>query len=155
MEKNLQWWTEVAVIITVFIIGLVGNILVLIIVKERNARKTIHGTFVTSLAIADLVLLCLDSPVSILQLFSLTSETYSCRVHLTVVTTGYNAGLFTITVMAIYRCHVVTNPWRPKLKRRGAVIWVSFVWLAAFIFVIPLIVVGKISLSSSYVHVFG
>ncbi|CAH3137543.1 unnamed protein product, partial [Pocillopora meandrina] len=118
MEKNLQWWTEVAVIITVFIIGLVGNIFVLIIVNERNARKTIHGTFVTSLAIADLVLLCSDSSVSILQHFSLTSETYNCRVHLTVVTTGYNAGLFTITSMAIYRCHVVTNPWRPKLKRR-------------------------------------
>ncbi|CAH3137519.1 unnamed protein product [Pocillopora meandrina] len=145
MEKNLQWWTEVAVIITVFIIGLVGNILVLITVHQRNARKTIHGTFVISLAIADLVLLCSDSPVSILQHFSLTSETYNCRVHLTVVTTGYNAGLFTITSMAIYRCHVVKNPWRPKLKRRGAVIWVSFVWLAAFIFVIPLIVVGKIT----------
>ena len=145
MEKNLQWWTEVAVIITVFIIGLVGNIFVLIIVNKRNVRKTIHGTFVISLAIADLVLLCSDSPVSILQHFSLTSETYNCRVHLTVVTTGYNAGLFTITSMAIYRCHVVTNPWRPKLKRRGAVIWVSFVWLAAFIFVIPLIVVGKIT----------
>ena len=53
MEKNLQWWTEVAVIITVFIIGLVGNIFVLIIVNERNVRKTIHGTFVISLAIAD------------------------------------------------------------------------------------------------------
>ena len=145
MEKNLQWWTEVAVIITVFIIGLVGNIFVLIIVNERNSRKTIHGTFVISLAIADLVLLCSDSPVSILQHFSLTSETYNCRVHLTVVTTGYNAGLFTITSMAIYRCHVVTNPWRPKLKRRGTVIWVSFVWLTAFIFVIPLIVVGKIT----------
>ena len=145
MEKNLQWWTEVAVIITVFIIGLVGNIFVLIIVNERNVRKTIHGTFVISLAIADLVLLCSDSPVSILQHFSLTSETYNCRVHLTVVTTGYNAGLFTITSMAIYRCHAVTNPWRPKLKRRGAVIWVSFVWLAAFIFVIPLIVVSKIT----------
>ena len=141
----MQWWTEVAVIITVFIIGLVGNIFVLIIVNERNARKTIHGTFVISLAIADLVLLCSDSPVSILQHFSLTSETYNCRVHLTVVTTGYNAGLFTITSMAIYRCHVVTNPWRPKLKRRGTVIWVSFVWLTAFIFVIPLIVVGKIT----------
>ena len=145
MEKNLQWWTEVAVIITVFIIGLVGNIFVLIIVHKRNVRKTIHGTFVISLAIADLVLLCSDSPVSILQHFSLTSETYNCRVHLTVVTTGYNAGLFTITSMAIYRCHVVTNPWRPKLKRRGTVIWVSFVWLTAFIFVIPLIVVGKIT----------
>ncbi|XP_022784118.1 neuropeptide FF receptor 1-like [Stylophora pistillata] len=146
MEKNLKWWTEVAVIITVFVIGIVGNVFVLIIVHKRNARRTIHGMFVTSLAIADLVLLCFDTPVSILQhLGVLMSETYNCRVHLTVVTTGYNAGLYTITSMAIYRCHIVTNPWKPKLKKRGALIWVSFVWLAAFILVIPLITVSKIA----------
>ena len=59
------------------------------------------------------------------------------------VTTSYNAGLFTITYMAIHRCHIVTHPCRPKLKRKGAIIWVSLIWLAAFILVIPLIVVIK------------
>ena len=32
---------------------------------------------------------------------------------------------------------------RTKLKRKGAIIWVSLIWLAAFILVIPLIVVTK------------
>ena len=59
------------------------------------------------------------------------------------VTTSYNAGLFTITSMAIHRCHIVTHPWRSKLKRKGAIIWVSLIWLAAFIMVIPLTVVIK------------
>ena len=145
MEKNSQSWIEIVVIIVVFLTGLVGNIFVLIIVHKRNARKTIHGIFVTSLAIADLVLLCFDSPVSILRRFGLESEAFNCRVHLTVVTAGYNAGLFTITSMAIHRCHIVTNPWRPKLKRRGAIIWVALVWLAAFILVIPLVVVKKLT----------
>ena len=45
--------------------------------------------------------------------------------------------------MAIHRCHIVTNPWRPKIKQRGAIIWVSLTWLAAFILVIPLIAVNK------------
>ena len=145
MERDAKWWVQLATEITVLIIGLTGNVFVLIIVHKRNARKTIHGIFVTSLAIADLVLLCFDSPVSILRRFGLKSEAFNCRVHLTVVTTGYNAGLFTITSMAIHRCHIVTNPWRPKLKRRGAIIWVSLVWLAAFILVIPLIVVNKLT----------
>ena len=144
-EKASRWWIELVTEVTIFVIGLLGNIFVLIIVHKRNARKTIHGIFVTSLAIADLVLLCFDSPVSILRRFGLESEAFNCRVHLTVVTTGYNAGLFTITSMAIHRCHIVTNPWRPKLKRRGAIIWVSLVWLAAFILVIPLIVVNKLT----------
>ena len=143
MEKNFKWFLEVVVIIVVFVIGLVGNIFVLIIVNEKSARRTIHGIFVTCLAVADLVFLCFDSPVSILQRFDITSETFNCRVHLIVVTTGYNAGLFTITSMAMHRCHIVIHPLRPKLKRKGAIIWVSLIWLAAFILVIPLIVVLK------------
>ena len=145
MEKNSTWWMELVIIIAVFAVGLVGNILVLIIVHEKNARKTVHGIFVTCLAVADLVLLCFDSPVSILGKFDVTSEIFNCRVHLPVVTKGYDAELFTITSMAMHRCHIVTHPWRPKLKRKGAIIWVSLIWLAAFILVIPLITVNKLT----------
>ena len=138
-----MWWIELVIIITVFVIGLVGNIFVLIIVHAKNARKRVHGIFATCLAVADLVLLCFDSPVSILSRFNVASEIFNCRIHLIVVTTSYNAGLFTITSMAMHRCHIVTHPWRPKLKRTGAIIWVSLIWLTAFILVIPLIVVNK------------
>ena len=145
MGENSVWWIELVIIITVFVIGLLGNIFVLIIVHEKNSRKTVHGIFVTCLAVADLVLLCFDSPVSILRKFHVASETFNCRVNLIVVTTGYNAGLFTITSMAMHRCHIVTHPWRPKLTRKGAIIWVSLIWLASFILVIPLIVVTKVT----------
>ena len=122
MEKNWKWWISVAIIITVFVIGLIGNIFVLIIVHQRNATKTVHGIFVSCLAVADLVFLCFDSPVSILRRFDIVSVIFNCRVDLTVVASmGYNAGLFTITSMAMHRCHVVTHPWRPKLKRKGAI----------------------------------
>jgi len=73
MEKNSKWWIELAIIIIVFVIGLIGNIFVLIIVHEKGARKTIHGIFVTSLAVADLILVCFDSPVSILTKFDVTN----------------------------------------------------------------------------------
>ena len=145
MEKNFIWWIELVSAITVFVLGLVGNIFVLIIVHAKNARKTVHGIFVTCLAVADLVFLCFDSPVSILGKFNVASEIFNCRIHFIVVTTGYNAELFTITSMAMHRCHVVTHPWRPKLKRKGAIIWVSLIWLTAFVMVIPLIVVSRLT----------
>ena len=130
--------------ITVFVIGLVGNIFVLIIVQKRNTRKTVHGIFVTCLAVADLVLLCFDSPGSILERFNVAfRKIFFFKVQIILATTSYNAGLFTITSMAMHRCHIVTHPWRPKLKRKGAIIWVSLIWLAAFILVIPLFVVIK------------
>ena len=143
MDKNFRWILEIITTIIVFVIGLVGNIFVLIIVHKRNTRKTIHGIFVTCLAVADLVFLCFDSPVSILGKFNVASEIFNCRIGVIVVTTGYNAGFFTITSMAMHRCHIVTHPWRPKLKRKGAIIWVSLIWLASFILIIPLIVVTK------------
>ena len=143
MEKNSIWWIELVSVITVFVLGLVGNIFVLIIVHAKNARKTVHRMFVTCLAVADLVLLCFDTPVSILGKFNVASLIFNCRIHHIVVTTGYNAGLFTITSMAMHRCHIVTHPWRPKLKRKAALTWVSLIWLAAFILVISLIVVNK------------
>ena len=62
---------------------------------------------------------------------------------MTLVTTGYNAGLFTITSMAIHRCYVITHLWRPKLKRRKALIWVSLVWLIAFTITIPIMILKK------------
>ena len=145
MEKNSMWWIQLVSVITVFVLGFVGNIFVLIIAHEKNARKTVHGIFVTCLAVADLVLLCFDTPVSLLGKFNVASDVFNCKIHLIVVTTGYNAGLFTITSMAMHRCHIVTHPWRPKLKRKGAIIWVSLIWLAAFILVIPLIAVNRLT----------
>ncbi|XP_029204487.2 neuropeptide FF receptor 1-like [Acropora millepora] len=134
---------ELLVIETViFIIGLVGNIFVLVITcKAKN--KTIHGTFVASLAIADLVLLCFDSPTNILQKLGTRSNIFNCRIHLIATTAGYNAGLFSITSMALHRYFVVTHPWRPKLKRKNALIWISLIWIGALTLVIPLIVVIK------------
>ena len=43
MDKNFRWILQIVTMITVFVIGLVGNIFVLIIVHKRNTRKTIHG----------------------------------------------------------------------------------------------------------------
>ena len=82
MEKNFIWWIELVSVITVFVLGLVGNIFVLIILHAKNARKTVHGIFVTCLAVADLVLLCFDSPVSILGKFNVASKTFNCRINI-------------------------------------------------------------------------
>ena len=44
---------------------------------------------------------------------------------------------------AIHRCYVITHPWRPKLKRRKALIWVSLLWLIAFTLTVPILIVKR------------
>ena len=143
MSNGAKWWIEFVLTSVVFLLGLIGNVFVLIIVLQRRTRKTINVIFVTSLACADLVLLCSDSLISILELFKIIIPCSSQAFTLTIVTTGYNAGLFTITSMAIHRCYVITHPWRPKLKRRKALIWVSLLWLMAFTLTVPILIVKR------------
>ena len=143
MSNGAKWWIEFVLTSVVFLLGLIGNVFVLIIVLQRVTRKTINVIFVTSLACADLVLVCPDSLISILELFKIIIPCSLQAFTLTIVTTGYNAGVFTITSMAIHRCYVITHPWRPKLKRRKAMIWVSLVWLMAFTLTVPILIVMK------------
>ena len=142
MSSEAKWWVEFVFTSVVFLLGLIGNIFVLIIVLQRGTRKTINVIFVTCLACADLVLVS-ESLISILNQFKITISCSSQAFNLTLITTSYNAGLFTITSMAIHRCYVITHPWGPKLKRRKALIWVSLVWLIAFTITIPIMILKK------------
>ena len=142
MSSGAKWWVEFVFTSVVFLLGLIGNIFVLIIVLQRGTRKTINVIFVTCLACADLVLVS-ESLISILEQFKIIIPCSSQAFTMTLVTTGYNAGIFTITSMAIHRCYVITHPWRPKLKRRKALIWVLLVWLIAFALTIPIMIVKK------------
>ena len=140
MSSGAKWWVEFVFTSVVFLLGLIGNIFVLIIVLQRGTKKTINVIFVTCLACADLVLV-FESLISILEQLKINIPCSLQAFTMTLVTTGYNAGLFTITSMAIHRCYVITHPWRPKLKRRKALIWVSLVWLIAFTLAIPIMIV--------------
>ena len=142
MSNGAKWWVEFVFTSVVFLLGLIGNIFVLIIVLQRGTRKTINVIFVTCLACADLVLV-FESLISILEQLKIIIPCSSQAFTTTLATAGFNAALFTITSMAIHRCYVITHPWEPKLKRRKALIWVSLVWLIAFTLAIPIMIVKK------------
>ncbi|XP_067045024.1 neuropeptide FF receptor 1-like [Acropora muricata] len=153
MSSEAKWWVKFVFTSVVSLLGLIGNIFVLIIVLQRGTRKTINVIFVTCLACADLVLVCTNSLTFILEQFKTIIPCSLQAFTVTLVTTGYNAGLFTITSMAIHRCYVITHPWGPKLKRRKTLIWVSLVWLIAFTLAIPIMIVLKPTQSGNCLEV--
>ena len=48
----------------------------------------------------------------------------------------------TIFSMAVHRCRLITNPYRPKMRMRNAYIWIAAIWFSSLIIVLPLSVVS-------------
>lgn len=128
----------------VFLVGLIGNILVIVVVKNKSFRST-NDCFIMNLAIADLCLV-LELPWAYyLEFATLPFGTFYCKVIYCVGTFCLNLGVFTLTSMALERWY--TFSFRSfqidGLSQRTAILWIVLLWLSAFACVLPLVIVVK------------
>lgn len=126
-----------------FIIGSIGNILVIIIVVKKRTKRTANDIFIVSLAVSDLTLIFFI-PLQILDLFQkLPYNVFICNFVRPLMTVTFFVSIFTLTTMAVYRCKVILNPFRPEMKELTAVLLVLLLWISSFIMVLPLMIVTK------------
>ena len=131
-----------------FIIGLVGNGLVLLIVVFfRHSRRKVNDFFILNLAIADLLYLFTCLPTSMYMMFATINYEMFCRLIWPIQTTAICVSIFTLTSMAIHRRSVILNPFKPELKHRWVFAWIVAVWFLALVMVIPLMLVIKAELA--------
>lgn len=127
-----------------FIVGLLGNGLVLIIVVFfRRNRRTVNDFFIVNLAIADLLYLFSCLPTTMYMMFADINYDVYCRLIWPLQTTTVCVSIFTLTSMAVHRRSVILNPFKPELKNRYVFAWIVAVWLLALVMVIPLMLVIK------------
>ena len=72
---KIYFWGELATALVVygltFIIGFIGNVLILVAITGNRRMKSVTNTFLASLATADLTLICLCIPVKVSRASSL------------------------------------------------------------------------------------
>ena len=101
--------------LTVF--GCAGNILTLIVVNQRFFRKTASATFISALAIADCVVLCLQSFQIVTKLHPQVTS-YDCLVFF-LMDVFRLLSVWLVCLINIERCSLVFNPCRlPRLTSR-------------------------------------
>nr|UQI50256.1 neuropeptide FF receptor 2 [Haliclona caerulea] len=126
-----------------FVIGSIGNILVIIIVVKKRTKRTANDIFIMSLAVSDLTLI-LFLPLQICELFGkLPVNLFTCNFVRPLMTVTFFVSIFTLTTMAVYRCKVILNPFRPEMKELTAVLLVAMLWISSFIIVLPFMIVNK------------
>lgn len=138
-ERNVR----LSFYVVTFVLGMVGNILVMVILGKKN-KRSIHEMFIFNLAVADLTFIAFCLPVNGYELFQMIPKMeFYCRFVYLMQTITYFISIYTITSMAVHRCYVIVNPYKPKMSTKSASVWIAFIWLISLIIVIPIAVVNQ------------
>ena len=127
----------------ILLFGVIGNILVVLVVRGKKTNRKINDYFILNLAITDLCMLTISISVD----FFLKFETFPfglllCKGIWPLMTMCLFASIFTLTCMAIERERTIVKPLSPRLAV-SQVPWVlASTWLAGLVCVSPLIIVA-------------
>lgn len=130
--------------ITTLIIGFCGNSLVIAVIAGKKHKRSVYDLFILNLGISDFSFVVFSMPIYIYEHVStIYKNLYYCRLGQPLMTVVYFLSIFTIASMAVHRCRLITNPYKPKMRKRGAYIWIAFIWVSSLIIVLPLSIVAK------------
>ena len=139
-DRNVKLGFNIAYLV----LGVGGNSLVIAVMSSNKHKRSIPRLFVLNLAVSDIGFIAATLPINIYSRFkAIRQDLYYCRLLIPLSTGFYFLSIFTIASMAIYRCRLITNPYRPKMKKRSAYIWITVIWFSSLIIVLPLSVVSK------------
>ena len=140
-EQNVSLGFYIAIIVT----GLMGNSLVIAVISGKRSKRSIYDLFILNLGIADLSFIIFYMPILIYEGYIniIYKTVYYCRLVQPLLTIFYFLSIFTISSMAIHRCRLITNPYKPKMKKRSGYLWIAAIWLSSLIIVLPLSIVTK------------
>lgn len=126
------------------IVGFIGNTLVIAVISGKKNKRSVYDLFILNLGIADLSFIVFFMPLYIYEhLSSIYKTLFYCRLVQPLLTIFYFLSIFTIGSMAIHRCRLITNPYKRKMRKRGAYLWIAAIWISSFIIVLPLSIVAK------------
>ncbi|KAK9534954.1 hypothetical protein VZT92_007367 [Zoarces viviparus] len=137
-----------AVIYTiVFIVGILGNTLVIYVVIGYTKMKTVTNLYILNLALAD-ELYILGIPFlgtnSVLSYWPYGD--FFCKLYMTADTMSQFASTFCLTVMSIDRYLAVVHPIRSAKWRKPQVAKIlnAMVWIVSFVIVLPVTIYSNV-----------
>lgn len=147
LDKSTMAWLKATfgLYISTFVLGFSGNLIVLIIIGSRKARNwRPHEIFILNLAICDLMLLTIYLPFQVyIFLVKFHPSVFYCKFIASLITVALGASIFTLTVMAVHRCYVITYPFKhAAISQRSVMAWLILVWVVSIGLVVPKIVVS-------------
>lgn len=133
---------QLCVYVLTFLLGSIGNVLVLLVIRSKKNR-TVNDLFIVNLAISDLLMIGFLPIYTVQILVTFRHTTAFCKSISPLATMTFFVSVFTLTSMAIHRCYVITNPFKPEMQKWRIVVWLMGLWVASFLAVLPLVLVAQ------------
>ena len=148
-NNNLLWLkATIGLYVLTLVLGFLGNLIVLIAIahKKRSMWRP-HEIFILNLAISDLMLITIFLPFQIyIFLVEFHPSVFYCKFIACLITVALGASIFTLTVMAIHRCYVITNPFKHgSILQQSVMVWLVLVWILSIGLEVPRIQVSTTS----------
>ena len=136
------------------IAGAIGNTLV--ILAYRNPRmRSVTNLFIANLGVADLTVSLINAPVTVTYstLGYWPFGLFLCKSinYLLGVTVFCSTG--TLMAIAADRYRAIVHPLLPRIRTRHAIMIIAAIWMAAFIYPIPIIIYLKLKNSGECTEV--
>ncbi|XP_011343395.1 orexin receptor type 2 isoform X1 [Ooceraea biroi] len=132
-------WVLIAMHSVVFTVGLFGNALVCMAVYRNHSMRTVTNYFIVNLAVADLLVLLICLPPSVL--WDVTETWFLglklCKAVPYLQTVSVSVSVLTLTFISIDRWYAICFPLKFKSTTGRAKTAIIIIWLIALLFDIP------------------
>ncbi|VDM61727.1 unnamed protein product [Angiostrongylus costaricensis] len=122
-----------------FILGLAGNIILIIVTMKNKVLQSVQNMFILNLAASDVIMCLLSLPIT--PVTNIYKNWYFGNVlcHLIPCVQGVSIFIctFSLGAIAVDRYILVVKPHTKPLSRRGALIATLILWTLSFVVTLP------------------
>jgi neuropeptide Y receptor len=146
MENRRVGYVASCALITLYSIlimaGSLGNCLVIWAVIRQPTMRTLRNTFITNLAVSDLLLCLVTMPLTLLEIITkywpLGDSVISCKLAGGLQAVSIFVSTMSITAISLDRYQLIVYPTTDYLKRIGAAAGLLSIWALSFLLAAPM-----------------
>ena len=141
---SLQWTLRL-LYITVFLIGIVGNLVVCIAVIKRKRLRSSNNLFTFNLAYADLIVVIIYVPTQMTAFENNHNWALGdtmCRIAYIIIPLCLSASIGSLLAITVNRYLAMVYPMKPKLTRRRVYLIIAIIWIISLLVALPIIFVA-------------
>ena len=153
IHKTFMTYDQLPIIVLIvlysitFVLGLIGNLLVIIVFARNRKMRTVTHSFLVNLAICDLMVVCMCMP------FSVAFEIYTnwiygnamCKIVNFSQGLSVSSSIMTLAVISAERFYAIRRPLRARafMSRTRIQMIICSIWIISAFIVLPTIFVRE------------